>query len=590
MFRMLQFDDVLKYLVGEFGPYQKFLLVLGTLMAVPSAMEAISPVFIIAQTDYWCKVPDLDKISLQVCVTNFTSNCFEAVKNLTIPREVTDIGCGAVPTYSQCRRYNLSQDVISYYVGGSMDAYTNSSTMACDHGWEYDRSQYKSTVMQEYDLVCDERNYLNALATTIFMGGYFTGSIVFGLLMDRCGRVFGFMVALTGLIVFGTIEAFAPNYIVFAVVRFFVGTTAYGTYLSGFVLCTEIVGPSKRKFAGLIYAMGFALGYMLLALYAYFARYWWILQLVMTVPCIGFYSYFWLMPESPRWLLAVGKNKEAEKVIRQFAKYNKVSLPEDIFDESWKPNVEDGPKAPVVDERKYTALDLFRLPNMRKKTLIMFYCWIIVTLVYYGLSFNTSNLGGDDYINCFLAGAVEVPAYAIGIVMLDMKILGRRWSMFYTYVFAGICCIGAAFVPPCGDLVWLGITLAMLSKFSITASFGIVYVYAAELFPTPLRAVGVGLCSMSARIGGMLAPQMLLMADLWAKLPPLVFGVASIIAGVLILPLPETRGINLPETLEEGEQFGKKKKKLKASNGHAGYAEVKKSDENGKEELSLQRL
>ncbi|XP_077977305.1 organic cation transporter protein-like [Glandiceps talaboti] len=574
---MLQFDDVLRYLVGEFGPYQKLMVALILTVGIPSALQVISPVFLNAKTDHWCTIPNVEEISKQVCLSNFTGSCSELVKNLTLPRETTNVGCGMVSTFSQCYRYNITQDFISYYVNGNMNAYVNSTNkIGCDHGWEYDRSQYKSTVMQEFDLVCDERFYLNAVATTIFMAGYFVGSLLFGYVVDRFGRMFGLMVSLTGLIIFGTTVAFAPNYIAFVMIRFLAAIFAYGTYLSGFVMATEVVGPSYRKVAGMVYHFGFGIGYMLLALYAYFVRYWWKLQLLMTIPLVAIYSLWWVIPESPRWLLSMKRNEDAEEIIRKYAKYNKVSLPDDIFDESWKPKTGNGQQVNKYEDRKYGVTDLFRLPNTRKKTLILFYCWVVITLVYYGLSFNTSNLGGDDYVNCFLAGAVEIPAYGLGILLLDAKRFGRRWSMFYTLVVAGVCCIAAAFVPPCGDLVWFGITLTMISKFSITSSFGMVYVYTAELYPTPVRCLGVGLCSMCARVGGMLAPQLLLMGELWTKLPPFVFGSASIIAGFVTLSLPETRGINLLETLEEGEQFGKKQEREETTSSCLAGGEVRR--------------
>ena len=46
----------------------------------------------------------------------------------------------------------------------------------------------------------------------------------------------------------------------------------------------------------------------------------------------------------------------------------------------------------------------------------------------------------------------------------------------------------------------------MIGKFCISASFAIVYVYSAEVFPTVLRTTGVGSSSMFARFGSILAP------------------------------------------------------------------------------------
>ena len=53
----------------------------------------------------------------------------------------------------------------------------------------------------------------------------------------------------------------------------------------------------------------------------------------------------------------------------------------------------------------------------------------------------------------------------------------------------------------------------MLGKFFGAAAFAILYVYAAELFPTVVRNVGVGSSSMCARIGGIIQPQIQLLVS-----------------------------------------------------------------------------
>ena len=54
---------------------------------------------------------------------------------------------------------------------------------------------------------------------------------------------------------------------------------------------------------------------------------------------------------------------------------------------------------------------LVETPEMRKRTLAVFYSWLVVAMVYYGLSFNSKNLGGDRYVNTFISGFVEVGRY-----------------------------------------------------------------------------------------------------------------------------------------------------------------------------------
>ena len=53
---------------------------------------------------------------------------------------------------------------------------------------------------------------------------------------------------------------------------------------------------------------------------------------------------------------------------------------------------------------------------------------------------------------------------------------------------------------------WGKSILSQLGKFFETGSFAIIYVYAAELYPTALRSTGMGMSSVMARVGSILAP------------------------------------------------------------------------------------
>lgn len=75
------------------------------------------------------------------------------------------------------------------------------------------------------------------------------------------------------------------------------------------------------------------------------------------------------------------------------------------------------------------------------------------------------------------------------------------------------------------------------------------------MYLTIYRSVGVGICSTSSRIGGILSPLILLLDEVWEPLPLIIFGLSAILGGSLVLLLPETRGKDLPETIEEGELF-----------------------------------
>ena len=113
----------------------------------------------------------------------------------------------------------------------------------------------------------------------------------------------------------------------------------------------------------------------------------------------------------------MGRVAEAEGIVRQAATFNNIELPEDFR------------LAPVqqrADTRRRTILDLLRSPNMRTKTLILFYNWFVNAFAYYGLSLNMGQLtgGADIYLNFTVSGLLEIPAYLAALVIL--RCWGRR--------------------------------------------------------------------------------------------------------------------------------------------------------------------
>lgn len=91
----------------------------------------------------------------------------------------------------------------------------------------------------------------------------------------------------------------------------------------------------------------------------------------------------------------------------------------------------------------------------------------------------------------------------------------------------------------------------MIGKFGISASFAVIYIYSAELLPTVVRNVGMGVCSMASRIGGICSPFVVFLGIYTRPLPMMIFGMCSFAAGLLSLVLPETLNKPLPESLEE---------------------------------------
>ena len=112
-------------------------------------------------------------------------------------------------------------------------------------------------------------------------------------------------------------------------------------------------------------------------------------------------------------------------------------------------------------------------------------------------------------------------------------------------------------------MVWLPVTIAMMGKFLISMTFAIAYLYTAELFPTKVRNLAVGMASTFARIGSISAPYIVdILGSVHAGIPVVIFGVASASAGLFALMLPETLNKRLPESVAEVERAGRRKKAM----------------------------
>ena len=88
----------------------------------------------------------------------------------------------------------------------------------------------------------------------------------------------------------------------------------------------------------------------------------------------------------------------------------------------------------------------------------------------------------------------------------------------------------------------------MTGKLGATAAFVVVYIFAGELFPTDVRATGLGLCNVFARTGGILAPMII---SLPGVVSLLLLGALAACATCATLLVDETLGKPLKDVMDE---------------------------------------
>ncbi|CRK91511.1 CLUMA_CG005172, isoform A [Clunio marinus] len=510
----MNYDEILPHLSrGNFGKYQKRVYILLCIPALVTAFHLLGGVFLVNLPDHRCK--------LDGELSNSSFHLPADVWNSSFPFDKEK------KAYSKCEYFSSD---------------SNESVKCSEFIW--DSSKVKSSAVKSFSLVCD-KNVLRASADSMLMLGLLFGSYIFGDLSDKYGRRPTLILAFLVQEVFGFLAAISPEFFSFAICRMFVGGATSGIYLVGYCICLEMVDKESRLNAGTYIMMSFSFGYVVLGLLAYFIHDWRWLQVALTLPGILFLSYWWIIPESTRWLLANNQKENAIAQIEKIARVNNLTVPRRLLEKlEAEPETFDSGK-------KHSVFDLFKTPNLRTKSILIFYNWFAISACYYGLSWGSGSLVGNQILNFILSGLVEIPAYYFLILTLNRW--GRKLIMSGSMICAGAVLLLSLFIPE--TWTWLVLTLSMLGKMSITASFGTVYLFSTEQFPTVIRNAALGACSMSARIGGISAPFVIHLSQSWKPAPFVIFGVTAFVGGVFSTFLPETRNRELPETLDDAERI-----------------------------------
>jgi len=434
--------------------------------------------------------------------------------------------------------------------------FAHDSSLSCSK-WKFDDSLIKTTAVEDFEMICDHKQR-KSLTQTFYMVGMLIGSFLFGWLSDLIGRKTTLMISLLLLTVGGSLPYFVHSnvgtFYSLVAFRFMSGMGHVGTFMMSFNLALECVGPKYRTVFGILIETPFAIGGLIVGLVSWAGvRDWKLLTLVLSAPNLLLLVLWWLIPESPRWLIAKNKRAQLGKVLEEASRVNKsYGAIDKIIDNEEKEDT----TSSTDSISSATLMDLFWPPTILIRSCTMFFNWMVTTMCYYGLTSAAATLTPDLYLNFTLAILVEIPAHFAGLLLLDR--LGRKPVLGLSQLLAGVTCIAAGLITS-NDLRWLQVVLSLVGKFGAAASFAIVFVYTAELFPTEIRSTAVGGSSFCGRIGGIIAPQIALLDTVWTPFPLLIMGTGSLIGGILVFAfLPETLGKKLPSSMQEALNLSNK--------------------------------
>ncbi|XP_056913209.1 organic cation/carnitine transporter 2-like [Takifugu flavidus] len=501
------YDHVTSFL-GDCGCFQKTICVLLSMSAIPVGYMGVDSVFTSHTPEFRCKASG----------------------------NSTDSSSWGLP--DSCSRYKTN---------ATQGPGVSNDTEPCLDGWDFSNDTQIYTIATEWHLVCGDA-WKVPFSTSVFFFGVLIGSLICGDLSDRFGRkpVFFFTIALQGIT--ALVQASSVNWLMFCILNCLKGLGQTSSYASALTLGSEMLTRSTRvTFTMLGQTLGFGIGYALLPLFAYFIRGWRMLLVASAIPCFLFIPAWWMIPESPRWLLHHGRVDEAERIIHNAAKRNKVPVPEVIFADGDCLELMQNKVDKKEDKRNYSYMDLLRTTDLRNITIIGIFLWITLSMTYYGLSLSSSNLNGNIYLNCFFSAAIDIMTYVFTWLLVER--LPRPTLLFCTMMFSGVILLTLNLIPEENSVILQ--VLALVGKIGITCGFCSIFIFLSELMPTVVRSKGLGITSSAGRTGAIISPYIIYLGVYSRILPFIIFGVISIMAAVASILLPDTRNKKLTDLISE---------------------------------------
>ncbi|XP_078050216.1 organic cation transporter protein [Augochlora pura] len=527
--------------LDKLGNGSRFLWKIFTFTLIPTifnGMHSMSYIFIAEVPDHWCDVPVLTVPWTQEQKRNISSA-------------------------SPCTVYNFDYQLMVEQSLTFESALHSKNTnelpakLACPWGMKYENYVPYSTFVVDWDLVC-EKSAARASTHMALSLGKLLGSAVFGSFADKYGRKISYVIGVILLIISGPAGAVVPWYWAFMISRLLNGASHAAIQYSAFTTLTEVASEKHRQWMGIAYNIGYASGIVFVAGVAYFISHWRVLQLAISLPALFLLIPLWIMPESPRWLITQNRRREAQNLIEKASKVSStmsttletsLSMQRQDFKDSSNSiagNQESG------KERLVKNIEGFRVllgnGELRNRLIITNFNWMTASLSYYALALNMNNFSTNKYVYVLVMGLTEIPAYLIPTPILMLT--GRRQGSGSLYIMAALCLLSVLAIPTTETNAIM--TVSLIGRFCASAAYGIAILYSSELFPTVCRNSAVGTNSAMSHVGSIAAPYVaeLLGAAIWWG-PTTLCGVFTLIAGLLCLMLPETRGRPLANTVDE---------------------------------------
>jgi MFS transporter, putative metabolite transport protein len=322
------------------------------------------------------------------------------------------------------------------------------------------------------------------------LSGLFLGAIITGPIADRIGRspIFRFDMLLIACL--SVSQFFISEAWQLLAIRLVIGLVLGADYVVSKTLVTE---HAPRHFRGRLLSMlavAWAAGYV----FAYLAGFllsglgeepWRFMLIASAIPELIVFAFRVGIPESPLWLLLKGKTKEAAAIVARVA----------------GPNVE-MPSVPASAARKQSRYRELFTSKYRRRTIVGVVFYVCQVIPYFALgTFAPQIMAALGVTNSLAAGATYnvflLTGAIVGMIIVDR--LSRRLFLVGSFFIGAALLAALVILSPSSTL--LAVILFATFALVLAAAANLEFIYPPELFPTEIRASGLGIVTAGSRIG-----------------------------------------------------------------------------------------
>jgi putative MFS transporter len=383
--------------------------------------------------------------------------------------------------------------------------------------------------------------------------GLFLGAILTGMLCDRYGRRTMFVWNMLIYSIGSLLCAIAPSYTFLLIARIISSFGIGGEVVAVYTFFGEIIPPKKRgTWMGVIYLLNtFSLpittfiGMMVIPMGVNGWRW---MFVIAGIPAIFAYFIQRRMPESPRWYEANGRHEEAERIVSKVEADIKAKTGKPL-----PPVVEPEVAAAVPQELKSIGI-LFK-SLLLKRTVLAIIIYVAVSIIAYSFItwLPTMLVGqGIDITKSLAYTTVMVVGNPVGglIAIMFSDRVSRKWATVVLAALGGIVAYTYAFSQSVTLMLVLGFAFAALTSAICAITW---YTYIPELFPTAVRARGLGLSGSLGRLATAGSPYLVVALSTAYGFPSIMIGIAVLYLITVIFTAllgVETRNKSLEEINE----------------------------------------